>query len=173
VNALWINGLAVVARLQERLGRDAARTRAVEAAARASFVARYGRSAGDSRGGLLDVADGHRDQGRMLRPNQLLAVSLPYAPLRHDAGAAAGIVRACAPLVTSVGIRSLAPDDPAYLGRHRGGPAQRDRAYHQGTVWPWLIGPYVDAVLRSGAGVGGVLDGLEGHLSEWGLGSVS
>ena len=56
---------------------------------------------------------------------------------------------------------------------HRGGPADRDAAYHQGTVWPWLIGPYVDAVLRTGGSADGVLDGLEAHVGEWGLGSVS
>jgi glycogen debranching enzyme len=56
---------------------------------------------------------------------------------------------------------------------HRGGVRERDLAYHQGTVWPWLIGPYVEAALRTGVPVTGVLDGLEQHLLEWGLGSVS
>ena len=59
------------------------------------------------------------------------------------------------------------------VGRHRGGPAERDRAYHQGTVWPWLIGPYVEACLRTDVPVDGVLDGLEAHLGDWDLGSVS
>jgi len=56
---------------------------------------------------------------------------------------------------------------------HRGGPAERDGAYHQGTVWPWLIGPYVDAARAVDIPVDGVLDGLEAHLGEWGLGSIS
>jgi glycogen debranching enzyme len=72
-----------------------------------------------------------------------------------------------------VGLRTLAPSSPTYIGRHRGSPADRDRAYHQGTVWPWLIGPYANAVRRSGGDPSGVLDGLELHLGEFGLGSVS
>jgi glycogen debranching enzyme len=60
-----------------------------------------------------------------------------------------------------------------YRGRHRGGPAERDGAYHQGTVWPWLIGPWTDACRRAGLPADGPLAGLRGHLAEWGLGSVS
>ncbi len=164
INALWINGLAAVAGLQERLGRDATSTRALEATARTSFEKAFR----TDEGVLLDVIGG---KGQ-LRPNQLLAVSLPHAPLCD-----ASIVESCArPLLTSLGLRSLAPSDPEYLGQHRGSPAQRDRAYHQGTVWPWLIGPYVEAAMRTGAtasSLTGVLDGLEAHLMEWGLGSVS
>jgi glycogen debranching enzyme len=78
-----------------------------------------------------------------LRPNQLLAVSLPHAPLAERS-----VVESCAPLLTPLGLRSLTPSDPAYIARHRGGPAERDRAYHQGTVWPWLMGPFVDAWVR-------------------------
>jgi glycogen debranching enzyme len=67
----------------------------------------------------------------------------------------------------------LAPGDPAYRGEHRGGPAERDAAYHQGTVWPWLLGPYLDAVTRLGRPTDGVLGGGLSHLADWGLGSVS
>ena len=116
--------------------------------------------------GCADVIDPDNLQQR---PNCLLAVSLPHAPLSDSR-----IVSAVAPeLLTSLGLRSLAPSDPAYVGRHRGGPRERDAAYHQGTVWPWLIGPYVEAALKTGVPVDGVLDGLEQHLYEWGLGSVS
>ena len=62
---------------------------------------------------------------------------------------------------------------PDYRASHRGDQAARDTAYHQGTAWPWLIGPYVEACLRSGRPIDGLLDGLETHLSEFGLGSVS
>jgi predicted glycogen debranching enzyme len=158
INALWINGLAAVASLLARTGGDESRFDALEAQARASFPQAF-------------LHDGRCDDvagDRSLRPNQLLAVSLPYAPLRE-----ASVVRACGPLLTPLGLRSLDPADPGYLGRHRGGPAERDRAYHQGTVWPWLIGPYVEASLRTGVAVDGVLDGLEAHVREWGLGSVS
>jgi len=165
VNALWVRGLAILARLQEQVSGDASATRALEGAARAAFAARFPRPDG---AGCYDVVDGPGGDDASLRPNQLLALSLPDAPL-----ADAGVVRACAPLLTSLGLRSLPPADPAYLGRHRGGPAERDRAYHQGTVWPWLIGPYVEAAARVGMDTAGVLDGLTEHLREWGLGSVS
>jgi glycogen debranching enzyme len=70
-------------------------------------------------------------------------------------------------------MRSLTPADDRYTGQHRGDGAARDRAYHQGTVWPWLIGPYVDACRRGGVDHTGVLHGLVAHLDEFGLGSVS
>jgi len=158
INALWINGLATVAGLLERLGKDASNVRGLEAKARGAFAGAF------LHGGRCDdvVADSR------LRPNQLLAVSLPFAPLRERS-----VVESCAPLVTPLGLRSLDPSDPGYVGRHRGDPAQRDSAYHQGTVWPWLIGPYVEAAAKTGVPVEGVLDGLEAHVAEWGLGSVS
>lgn len=122
--------------------------------------------------GLVDVIEPSGHARAELRPNQLLAASLPYGPVQGSA-AAEHIVAACSDLVTSIGLRSLSPRDPAYRGRHRGAAAERDAAYHQGTVWPWLIGPYVDAVRRAGCKTAGLLDGLELHLAEFGLGSVS
>ena len=96
-------------------------------------------------------------------------MSLPHAPLRDRA-----VVDRCArELLTPLGLRSLTPRDPAYLGEHRGDPPTRDRAYHQGTVWPWLIGPYIDAARRLGVPTDGVLEPLERDLEDWGLGSVS
>jgi predicted glycogen debranching enzyme len=161
INALWINGIATVARLEERLGRDASALRSLEHQARESFKGAFLRPSG-----CADVVDPDNMQ---LRPNCLLAISLPHAPLAES-----GIVRvAGAELLTSLGLRSLAPPDPAYIGQHRGGPRERDAAYHQGTVWPWLIGPYVEAAVKTGVSVEGVVEGLEQHLYEWGLGSVS
>jgi len=154
VNALWINALAVVARL---LGRPDDVVR-LERRARAGFRDAFLRD-----GRCLDVVG-----DASLRPNQLLAVSLPHAPLDERS-----VVESCAPLLTALGLRSLAPDDPSYEGMHRGSPAERDRAYHQGTVWPWLIGPYVEAAQKTGVPVEAVFAGLEGHLAEWGLGSIS
>lgn len=161
INALWINGLATVATLEEKLGRDATALRGLERQARQSFQSAFPRASG-----CADVVDRDNLQHR---PNCLLAVSLPHAPLADS-----GIVRAAASeLLTSLGLRSLAPEDPAYIGRHRGGARERDAAYHQGTVWPWWIGPYVEAALKTGVQVEGLLAGLEQHLYEWGLGSVS
>jgi len=150
VNALWINGLGAAAAVLTRAGRDTGTVDKLRTAALASF--RFGP--------LDDVLGGPP----ALRPNQVLAYSLPHGP---RAGRPLPPMVASA-LLTPLGLRSLAPDDPAYRGTHRGGPADRDRAYHQGTVWPWLIGPYVQAT-----GDRSALAGLEAHLFEWGLGSVS
>jgi len=162
IQALWVNGLRTVAALQARLGRDSSPVEQLAATAATAFEQRFP-AAGS---GLLDVAD--PDDGT-LRPNQLLAVSLPYAP-SHSREA----VEVCRhALLTPLGLRSLSPDDPRYVGRHRGGPTVRDRAYHQGTVWPWLIGAYVEAAVRTGVPTDGVLDGLDAHVGERGLGGVS
>jgi predicted glycogen debranching enzyme len=164
INALWVNGLASTIRLLARCKRTDAGIEKLEAAAGRSFPGRFLRGAA-----VLDVAQGPNGDSLQVRPNCLLAISLPHAPLDQR-----WIVEKVGrSLLTSLGMRSLAPDDPAYEGHHQGDQAERDRAYHQGTVWPWLIGPYVEAALKVGIGVDGVLDGLERHLGEWGLGSVS
>jgi len=164
INALWINALATAASLFERLHRDASHLRAAESAARASFQSRFWID-----GQCLDVVDGPTGDSRQVRPNCLLACSLPFAPLKEP-----GLVETVGrSLLTSIGLRSLSPDDPSYLGRHRGRPAERDRGYHQGTVWPRLAGPFVQAAIACNVDAAGVLDGLSSHLSEWGLGSVS
>ena len=166
VNALWVNGVRVVAELMETLhDHRAADMQLAGDGATRSFLARF---AGHGPG-LLDVVD---PDDASLRPNQLLAASLPHAPVT-DPWEAAELVRACGPLVTSLGLRSLSPNDPRFIGRHRGDVAARDRAYHQGTVWPWLIGPYVDACRRARIDTAGLFDGLLAHLSDWGVGSVS
>jgi predicted glycogen debranching enzyme len=160
INALWVDALTTVAALRERLGREPGDVATLADRARTAFAGRFVRG-----GGLLDVA-GPDDPA--VRPNQLLAASLPHAPLADPVA-----VHACAPLLTTLGLRSLAPSDPAYRGRHRGDGASRDAAYHQGTVWPWLVGPYVEAALKTGVPVDGVLDGLVAHLADFGIGSVS
>ena len=171
VNALWIQALGITGRLART-----DRWRATHDAARASFHDRFVRADG---GGLLDLVDGPAGDDPAVRPNQLLAVSLPGGPLapvgtdtRVEA-AARSAVEACRTLLTPLGLRSLSPDDRAYRPYHRGTPAERDSAYHQGTVWPWLIGPYVDAARRVGVSADELLDGLRRHLGEWGVGSVS
>ncbi|MEV0722867.1 amylo-alpha-1,6-glucosidase [Micromonospora purpureochromogenes] len=176
VNALWVNGLAGLAELTELAGRDSAELWRLHARAREAFGKRFPSPAG----WLHDVVDApapayplggaayHDDD--LLRPNQLLAWSLPYAPLEPDP---AVLRRVAAGLFTPLGPRSLSPDSPDFAARHRGGPAERDTAYHQGTVWPWLIGPFVDAYRKSGLPTDDLLVGLEGHLGDYGLGSVS
>jgi glycogen debranching enzyme len=153
----------------ERAGRSTDEWATLRAQAMSSFARLF--PVGER--GLPDVLD---DAGHALtecRPNQLLAASLPYGPVK-EVPAVAAIVAACRDnLATSVGLRSLSPRDPAYRGHHRGSPADRDAAYHQGTIWPWLIGAYADATRLAGEDTAHLLEGLELHLSEFGLGSVS
>jgi predicted glycogen debranching enzyme len=168
VNALWLRALDVAAQLTGNdVGRD--RCLALREQAAASFTHRFVRPDG---AGLFDVVDGPEGDDSSLRPNQLLAVALPNGPL--DEQSARSVVEVCGrSLLTPLGLRSLAPDDPRYRPYHRGGPADRDAAYHQGTVWPWLLGPYVDAARTLGVPLDGILDGIEAHLGDWGLGSIS
>jgi predicted glycogen debranching enzyme len=174
VNALWVEALNV-AGLLARTADARGRWSSLADRTRHSFARRFARFDG---GGLLDVLDGPDGDDPSLRPNQLLAVSLPHGPLSEKDDATAGLARAVVDacrrsLLTPLGLRSLAPEDSRYQAHHRGSPAERDHAYHQGTVWPWLVGPYVAAARRTGVSVEGVLDGLEAHLAEWGLGSIS
>ncbi len=143
INALWYNALCVMVSIAHRLGESAA-----EYGERAKMVrASFRRFWNDDLGTCYDVIDGPSGADASLRPNQLLAVSLSHSPLQRAQQQA--VVDVCARhLLTSHGLRSLAPSDPAYVGHYGGDRRQRDTAYHQGTVWAWLIGPFVTAHLR-------------------------
>jgi predicted glycogen debranching enzyme len=173
VNALWVNGLAAVVELASRTGLDPGAAPVAHVRALDSFRARFPAPGG----WLYDVLDGPGGNDAALRPNQLLAWSLPHAPLTPDPDAVGAVGAA---LLTPLGPRSLAPGSPGYQPTHRGGPAQRDGAYHQGTVWPWLMGPYADAARRvdrrdsrATDQIGELFTGIESHLTEFGLASVS
>ena len=167
LNALWINGLGALAALRERVGRDASDLRTLRTRATDAFRRRFPAP----QGWLYDLVDTPVGDDAALRPNQLLAYGLPFGPLRGTDGA--GVRHVARSLLTPLGPRTLGPDDPDYRGAHRGDPARRDRAYHQGTVWPWLIGPFADAAVSVGLPTYGLLNGLTAHLGEWGIGSVS
>jgi glycogen debranching enzyme len=110
-----------------------------------------------------------------IRPNQIFAVSLPYSML-DDLQARAVVDVVERHLLTPLGLRSLAPKDPAYRGVYRGGVLERDSAYHQGSVWLWLMGPFLSAYARVYPGserVAELVDGLRGHLREAGVGQMS
>ena len=114
-----------------------------------------------------------------IRPNQIFAVSLPYSPLtRARQGRVVEVVREH--LLTPYGLRTLSPDDARYCSRCIGSWEARDRAYHQGTVWPWLIGPFIEAYLKVEGRTPQALEQarrwlapFDAHLSEAGLGQIS
>jgi glycogen debranching enzyme len=175
IQALWYNALLVGA----DLARDAGETqRAADWAelagrVRESFLRAFW---SDSVGYLADVVTGGVPDPS-LRPNQLYAVGLPHALLPRDkALRVLAVVKRH--LLTPVGLRTLAPSDPRYQGRYDGGPQSRDAAYHQGTVWPYLIGIYFDSVIRLHGEEGKAaarewLGAFAPHLRDAGLGTVS
>ncbi|MEJ2209379.1 MAG: amylo-alpha-1,6-glucosidase [Anaerolineae bacterium] len=143
INALWYNALRVMSGFAQRLGQPAADYQALAQRALAGFVRFWNEEAGY----CYDVLDGPGGDDARLRPNQLFAVSLPHSPLGSEQQRA--IVDVCAAhLLTGLGLRSLAPGEPGYQGVYGGKRRERDGAYHQGTVWGWLIGPFVAAHLR-------------------------
>lgn len=169
ISALWYNALERMQRLAARIGDDPARVSALSARTRDGF-ARFWNA---ERGCCFDVVDGPSGDDPALRPNQLFAVALAHSPL--DAARQRDVVAACAPLVTSYGLRTLDPTDPAFAPSYGGDQAQRDGAYHQGTVWPWLIASYALAHFRvygDRQAALSLLDPFASALDDAGLGTV-
>jgi predicted glycogen debranching enzyme len=181
INALWYHALRIMEQLARALGHETDARDHTEGATRVERS--FQRFWNARRGALYDVIDGPEGEtgadGRCydgrLRPNQIFAVSLPHSPL--DRARQKAVVDACArELLTSHGLRSLAPGEPGYAGCYGGGPRERDGAYHQGTVWAWLIGPFVDAHYRvygDAATARSFLEPLLLHLEDGCLGSIS
>jgi len=182
INALWYNALRVMEKLKLSLGGTLRRGRldmpdfgALAEHTKASFRERFWYDAG---GYLYDVLDGPDGNDASLRPNQVLALSLqPDLLTMHQARSVLKNVRE--QLFTPFGLRTLSPQDPRYIGLYRGDRRARDGAYHMGTVWAWLLGPYFDAVAAvegaevARAEMAAILPDLRRHLSEAGLGTIS
>jgi len=183
INALWHNALTIMAGLAARFatpGAVACFSQLAQGVAE-QFRQRFWYAEG---GYLFDVIDGPegdwidqagRRHDTSLRPNQLLAVSL--SPLLLGEAEARSVVDICARrLYTPLGMRSLDYLDPRYVPHYHGGPRERDGAYHQGTVWTWLLGPFVTAhyrVYRDAAAARAWLDGVAAHLFDACLGNIS
>ncbi|MEI2773209.1 MAG: amylo-alpha-1,6-glucosidase [Candidatus Competibacter sp.] len=171
INALWYNALMIMADFAERLGQPSAPFAELAAKARQGFQ-RFVRSDG---AGLLDVLDGPTGDDPTTRPNQIFAVSLPHSPL--DSETQQAVVRVCGrELLTSYGLRSLAPDHSDYRPYYIGGVWERDGSYHQGPVWAWLLGHYALAEYRvhgDAAAAQAYLQPIRDHLLDAGLGTVS
>jgi predicted glycogen debranching enzyme len=178
INALWYHAL----RLMEGWARDAADHDAAQYADLAnrvqrSFNERFWHPSGEYLYDIVDLTD--QPAGSVdakFRPNQILAVSLPNAVLARERWEP--VVRAVAErLLTPVGLRSLAPDDPEFKPKYYGDLRSRDAAYHQGTVWGWLVGPFVDAWLKTHpedlSSARKAIEGFGHHLDDGCVGSVS
>lgn len=177
VNALWIHALRVMSAAARRLGEPDSYAAMAERAV-AGFTAAFWQPA---MGGLADRITPEGEPDGLWRPNQVLACAVPdpWLPLAMRRQILAGVE---ARLWTPYGLRSLAPDEPDYHGTYAGDRLQRDGAYHQGTVWSWLVGPYATACLRAAADVAAerlrwrrrlqplldhvALEGCLGHVAE-------
>jgi predicted glycogen debranching enzyme len=170
VNALWYNALCIMAGFAERLGRSADPYRSLAEHARVSFA----RFADERTGALYDVIDGPAGNDGSIRPNQIFAVSLPHSPLAPDLQRR--IVALCGErLLTSYGLRSLAAGHPDYKPHYTGDVWHRDGAYHQGTVWAWLLGHYALAEYRVHGDADLALQrftAMRDHLFDAGLGTI-
>ena len=175
INALWYNALRLLEAWLRETGDEAAAGPIFERAAGVyeSFNRRFWN--GDKEC-LYDVVDGEQGNDGAFRPNQLLAISLEH-PVLNSQRWPAVVNQVAARLLSPVGLRTLASDDPAYKSTYDGDLRSRDAAYHQGTVWAWLIGPFIDAWCRLYPDRRGeaarMLDGFERHLGEACVGSIS
>jgi glycogen debranching enzyme len=174
INALWYNALRLLDRWTAELGEPHGVNYAELAdRVQASFNRRFWFHDG---GHLYDVVDGESGDDPACRPNQVFAISLDFPVLdRARWQPVMDVVRER--LLTPVGLRSLAPGHPAYKSKYYGDLRARDAAYHQGTVWAWLIGPFVDAWLKvypeDRDGARRLLEGFNTHLNEACVGSIS
>ena len=175
INALWYNALKLLARWagEDEYHDAAARLDEQAARARESFNQRFWNA---EAGYLYDVVDGESGNDLSCRPNQLLAISLDH-PILDEAHWKAVVDVCRSRLLSPVGLRSLAPGDPNYKPKYDGDLRSRDAAYHQGTIWSWLIGPFVDAWLKVNpgdlAGARRCLEGFVPQLDEAAIGSIS
>ncbi|SAK64145.1 Amylo-alpha-1,6-glucosidase [Caballeronia hypogeia] len=169
VQALWINALCIASAWDPRW-------QAPRDEARKAFAARFVDPGTHTLFDVVDVDHAPGQIDRSIRPNQIFAVGgLPF-PLVDGEIARAVVDQVEAQLLTPLGLRTLAPADPAYRPHYAGGVLDRDGAYHQGTVWPWLIGPFVEAWVRVHGAAGArerFLAPLHAHLDRFGLDHIS
>ena len=177
IEALWYNALRVTAEFAAQFGDQEIHTLLSQLADRAN--ASFNRVFWNQQAGCLyDVVNGDV-QDAAIRPNQVIALSLHHSMVSDERSRQilAVVERE---LLTPFGLRTLAPSDPNYRGRYEGSPSQRDALYHQGTVWPWLLGPFITAYLKVSENkqqarerAQGWLQPFRAHLRQGCLGSVS
>jgi predicted glycogen debranching enzyme len=177
IQALWYNALCIMEELAQQFADEAAqkRYRSMATVASWSFNRLFWN---EKQGCLYDVTNG-APPDPSIRPNQIFAVSLPHVMLTEER-AKAVVEKVREHLLTPYGLRSLMPSDAQYRGRYTGGPVDRDGAYHQGTVWPWLMGPFITAYVKVNGGsesarrqAAAWLAPLRDHLADGGLGHIS
>lgn len=172
IQALWYNALCLLVLWCDALWEPLDDIPQWRARVEQHFMRRFWYAEG---GYLLDVVDGPDGDDAAVRPNQVLALSLPHTLVPNDEARQVLDVVA-ETLLTPVGLRSLAPEDPQYRGHYGGSLWDREGSYHNGTVWGWLIGPYLDALLRyddDKAAAQAVLHGFIDQMTDGALGTIS
>jgi predicted glycogen debranching enzyme len=172
VQALWHNALQFMTQWAMDLREPHEQYQALAAQVRESFNHRYWNP---KRGCLYDVIDGPNGDDDAIRPNQIFTLSLHH-PILYQRYWKQVVDVVSDKLLTSYGLRTLSADHQDYKKHYRGNLRERDAAYHQGTVWPWLIGHYIDAYLRvypDPAKARSLLEAFPGHLYDAGVGSIS
>jgi len=176
INALWINAMETMVQFARTLNKPAQTFEGLSARGRSSFQ-KFWNAERNCCFDVIDVPGAAKTAGRdaALRPNQILAVSLPVSPLHEEQQKS--VVDICGErLLTSHGLRSLAAGEPNYQGHYGGDQRTRDAAYHQGTVWGWLLGPYTLAhfrVYNDRAAAARLLEPLGSHIGALGLGTLA
>ncbi len=177
IQALWYNALCIMADLAARFGKttDQKIYLAMAAKTRSGFNKVFWNKDEEC---LFDVV-GNGKSDASVRPNQIFAVSLPHTML-SSAKARKVVDKVEAELLTPLGLRSLSPKDSRYVAKYIGSPFDRDASYHQGTVWGWLMGGFVDAYRRVHSKdakalgrVAEIIEGFKAHLSESMVGQVA
>jgi predicted glycogen debranching enzyme len=173
INALWYNALRLLAEWRDAFGVADDELEQLAAQTKQSFNQRFWFESG---GHLYDIVDGEAGDDTACRPNQILSFSLRY-PVLDESRWASVLDVVTKKLLTPFGLRTLDPDHRDFKAQYFGDLRARDAAYHQGTVWAWLIGPYIDAWLRVHPGgqrqARTLLEAFDGHLSEACVGSIS
>jgi predicted glycogen debranching enzyme len=177
IQALWYNAVHIFSRLLQLNGQDDDANNMLQQARRIkeSFENKFWYEEG---GYLYDVINENGMPDKSFRPNQLFAISLPF-PLLENGKAKSVMNLVEEKLYTPKGLRSLSPDDNRYIRFYGGSPWQRDSSYHQGTVWSWLLGAYIDGIYKTnGSSVAlskakEVIENFIPHLAEAGIGTVS
>ena len=177
IQALWYNALCIMEDLAQKFGDEIGRKRFGGMATLTKWS--FNRLLWNEQGGYLYDVVNAGPPDASIRPNQIFAVSLPFSMLRPErARLVVEIVQKH--LLTPYGLRTLAPSDPQYRGRYTGDQNSRDGAYHQGTVWPWLMGPFITAYVKVNGGTAAArqqadswLSSLKDHVADAGLGQIS
>jgi predicted glycogen debranching enzyme len=175
INALWLNALSVMVRFADRMRASSEKRFCEQLLDRAGK--NFGRFWNEGHNCLYDVidVDGGSARDDRIRPNQILAIALPYCAL--SAAQMRAVVERCGQeLLTSFGLRTLSPAARGYIGQYAGNPRQRDAAYHMGTVWGWLLGPFARAHFRvygDARAAQSLLDPMATHVNSACIGTIS